>query len=116
MRKLIVSTYATLDGRVDEIQDWALPYDDAAVARYHDDRLANMEHGHKHIRPIDAELSYVHKDLSSRFAYVARARANIWLTTAVVLFIVGFVLGVIYVADPSIITKGRNGVNSTIKY
>ena len=35
MRKLIVSTYATLDGRVDEIQDGALPDDDAAAARYH---------------------------------------------------------------------------------
>ncbi len=43
MRKLIVSIYATLDGRVDEIQDWALPYDDAAVARYHDDLLANSD-------------------------------------------------------------------------
>ena len=43
MRKLIVSTYATLDGRVDEIQDWALPYDDASAARYHDDLLANSD-------------------------------------------------------------------------
>ena len=43
MRKLIVSTYATLDGRVDEIQDWALPYDDAGAARYHDDLLANSD-------------------------------------------------------------------------
>jgi CBS domain-containing protein len=60
---------------------------------------------HPHKRPIDEELLYVKRDLSSRFAYVARARANIWLTTAVVLFVVGFVLGVIYVADPTILQK-----------
>ncbi len=59
-------------------------------------------------RPIDDELRYVHKDLSSRFAYVARARANIWLTTAIVLFVVGFVAGIIYVADPNIF-GGRTG-------
>lgn len=58
-------------------------------------------HEHKP-RPIDDELRYVHKDLSSRFAYVARARANIWITTAIVLFIVGFVAGIIYVADPNV--------------
>lgn len=54
------------------------------------------------IRPVDIELSFVHKDLSSRFAYVAKARANIWLTTAVVLFVVGFLVGVVYVANPNI--------------
>ncbi len=26
MRKVIVSTYMTLDGRVDEIRDWAVAY------------------------------------------------------------------------------------------
>jgi len=30
MRKVIVSTYVTPDGRVDEIRDWAVPYDDRA--------------------------------------------------------------------------------------
>jgi dihydrofolate reductase len=43
MRKVIVSTYATLDGRVEELQDWALPYDDDATARYHADLLANSD-------------------------------------------------------------------------
>jgi dihydrofolate reductase len=43
MRKVIVSTYMTLDGRVDEIRDWALPYDDGAVARYHTDLLMNSD-------------------------------------------------------------------------
>ncbi len=66
---------------------------------------SNVDLTHKHPRPIEAELVYVRRDLSSRFAYVARARANIWLTTAVVLFVIGFVLGVVYVADPTILQK-----------
>ncbi len=75
----------------------------------HNGRLDKFEHPLKHRRPVDDELSYVQHDLSSRFAYVARARANVWVTTAVVLFIVGFVVGVIYVADPTIISKHLPG-------
>jgi dihydrofolate reductase len=43
MRKVIVSTYVTLDGRVDEIQDWAVPYDDDEAAKYHTDLLMNSD-------------------------------------------------------------------------
>jgi dihydrofolate reductase len=43
MRKVIVSTYMTLDGRVDEIRGWALPYDDDAAAEYHADLLMNSD-------------------------------------------------------------------------
>lgn len=43
MRKVIVSTYATLDGRVDDLQDWAPPYDDDGVVEYHTDLLANSD-------------------------------------------------------------------------
>jgi hypothetical protein len=43
MRKVIVSTYMTLDGRVDEIRDWALPYDDDRAAKYHTDLLMNSD-------------------------------------------------------------------------
>lgn len=43
MRKVIVSTYATLDGRVDEIRDWAVPYDDDGAAKYHTDLLMNSD-------------------------------------------------------------------------
>jgi dihydrofolate reductase len=43
MRKLIVSTNVTLDGRVDEIRDWALPYDDDEFAGYHTDLLRNSD-------------------------------------------------------------------------
>jgi dihydrofolate reductase len=40
---VIVSTYVTLDGRVDEIQDWAVPYDDDEAAKYHTDLLMNSD-------------------------------------------------------------------------
>jgi dihydrofolate reductase len=43
MRKVIASTYATLDGRVDDLQEWVAPYDSDAVARYHSDLLANSD-------------------------------------------------------------------------
>ena len=43
MRKVIVSTYATLDGRVDEVKDWAVPYDDAEAVKYHSDLLMNSD-------------------------------------------------------------------------
>src|SRR3954447_6397367 len=35
MRNIIVSTYATLDGRVDELQDWSLAYNSEAMVDYH---------------------------------------------------------------------------------
>jgi dihydrofolate reductase len=35
MRNVIVSTYATLDGRVDELQDWSLAYNSEAMVDYH---------------------------------------------------------------------------------
>jgi dihydrofolate reductase len=43
MRKVIVSTYVTLDGRVDEVRDWALPYDGDESAKYHADLLRNSD-------------------------------------------------------------------------
>jgi dihydrofolate reductase len=43
MRKVIVSTYVTLDGRVDELQDWTIPYNDDAVAVYHTELLKNSD-------------------------------------------------------------------------
>lgn len=43
MRKVIVSSYMTLDGRVDEPRDWALPYDDEGAARYHTDLVMNSD-------------------------------------------------------------------------
>ena len=43
MRKVIVSTYMTLDGRVDEPRDWALPYDDDGAVKYHTDLVMNSD-------------------------------------------------------------------------
>src|SRR5258708_28555280 len=43
MRRVIVSTYATLDGRVDDIRDWALPYNDDGAVKYHTDLLTNCD-------------------------------------------------------------------------
>ena len=43
MRKVIVSTYMTLDGRVDDPRDWAVPYDDDGAAKYHSDLLMNSD-------------------------------------------------------------------------
>jgi len=43
MRKLIVSTYATLDGRVDDLQDWVIPYDDDASVVYHTELLKDSD-------------------------------------------------------------------------
>jgi dihydrofolate reductase len=80
MRKVIVSTYATLDGRVDELQDWVLPYDDDAGAKYHADLLANSDGlllGRKTYEifaaiwpPRSGKLPYVDK-LNSMAKYVA---------------------------------------------
>lgn len=56
------------------------------------------------VRPriVDKQLEYVRKDLSSRFSYVSKARANIWLTVLITLMIVGFIAGIIFTADPNI--------------
>lgn len=58
-------------------------------------------------RMIDSQVAFTQNHFSSRFAYVAKARANIWLTAGVVLFILGFIGGIIYVADPNIL-RGRD--------
>ncbi len=56
-------------------------------------------------RMIDSQVDFTQGHFTSKFAYVAKARANIWLTAAIVLFIVGFVAGIIYVADPRVFTN-----------
>jgi len=43
MRKIIASTYLTLDGRVDDLREWAAPYDSEPVAAYHSSLLANSD-------------------------------------------------------------------------
>jgi dihydrofolate reductase len=43
MRKVIVSTNVTLDGKVDEVRDWALPFDDDEFVKYHTDLLSHSD-------------------------------------------------------------------------
>src|SRR5215208_797268 len=43
MRKVIVSTNVTLDGRVDEVRDWALPGDDDGFVKHHTDLLSHSD-------------------------------------------------------------------------
>ena len=43
MRKVIVSTYVTLDGKVDGVRDWAIPYNDDGAVKYHTDLLRNSD-------------------------------------------------------------------------
>jgi dihydrofolate reductase len=80
MRKVIVSTYVTLDGRVDELQDWTVPYNDDGVAEYHTDVLANSDGlllGRRTYEafaalwpPRSGELPYIDK-INSMAKYVA---------------------------------------------
>lgn len=63
-------------------------------------------------RMIDNQVKYTQTFFKSRFAYVAKARANIWLTTAIVVFILGFVLGIVYVTDPNLIFKQDNKISN----
>lgn len=60
-------------------------------------------------RPIDSHVDNVYGTFNSRFAYVAKFRANVWITIAIVLFVIGFIAGIIYVADPHIF-KGPDEV------
>ena len=43
MRRVIASNNVTLDGRVDEVRDWALPYNDEESVRYHTDLLSHSD-------------------------------------------------------------------------
>lgn len=56
-------------------------------------------------RMIDEQVQFTQKHFTSNFAYIAKARANIWLTAIIVLFIVGFLAGIIYVADPNVFVQ-----------
>ena len=56
-------------------------------------------------RNIDEQVEFTQSHFSSSFAFVAKARANIWLTATIVLFVIGFMVGIIYVADPNVFVK-----------
>jgi CBS domain-containing protein len=51
---------------------------------------------------IENEFKYVANNMSSHYAFIAKSRANVWLITATVLFIIGFLAGMVYVVNPNI--------------
>ncbi|MCC7356017.1 MAG: hypothetical protein IT410_00140 [Candidatus Doudnabacteria bacterium] len=57
-------------------------------------------------RSIDKSVDQSYDEFQSRFALVTKARANIWLTAAVVLFVIGFLAGIVYLADPNAFLQG----------
>jgi CBS domain-containing protein len=56
--------------------------------------------GHPH-RTIDENVGEVQEAFQSHFSLVTKARANVWLVVAIVLFVVGFIIGIVYVVDPN---------------
>src|SRR5258708_39229817 len=69
MRKVIVSTYMTLDGRVDEMRDWAVRYDDDRTVRYNTDLLMNSD-GLLLGRKTYEIFAAIWPSLSGQFPYV----------------------------------------------
>ena len=57
-----------------------------------------VDHPH---RAIDENVGQVQHAFHSRFAYVSKARANVWLVVAIILFVIGFIIGIVYVVDPN---------------
>jgi len=80
VRKMIVSTYTTLDGRVDELQDWTISPNSHAAVEYHTELLKNSDGlllGRKTYEifaaiwpPKSGELAYIDK-MNSMAKYVA---------------------------------------------
>ncbi|NUS44510.1 MAG: dihydrofolate reductase [Mycobacteriaceae bacterium] len=68
---MIVSTYASLDGRVDDIRDWALPYNDIGAVEYHTNLLANSD-GLLLGRKTYEIFAAVWPSLSGQFPYIDR--------------------------------------------
>jgi dihydrofolate reductase len=80
MRKLIVSTYVTLDGKVDISRDWTVPYNNEAAVKYHTELLEGSDGlilGRKTYEifaglwpTLSGELPYIDK-MNSMAKYVA---------------------------------------------
>ena len=65
----------------------------------------------KNPRFVDKQFDSVASHMSSRFAFIAKARANVWVVTATVLFIIGFIAGVVYVVNPQIFNFQNGRIN-----
>src|SRR3989344_7009106 len=62
-------------------------------------------------RYVDKEFEFVASDMSSRFAFIVKARTTVWLVTATVLFIIGFIAGMAYVVNPKIFNFQNGRIN-----
>ena len=62
-----------------------------------------MNKGTSKGRAIDRSVSLAERDLRGRFAFVAKKRANIWLTTAGVLFVFGVGLAFLALGDQALL-------------
>jgi hypothetical protein len=58
-------------------------------------------------RPIDAEVGQTYNEFKSKFALVTKLRANIWLVTAVVLFMIGLLTGTALIVNPNSVLSGN---------
>ncbi len=66
-------------------------------------------------RLIDTQVKFTESHFLKNFAYIAKAKANIWLTATVVLVLVAFLAGVFYVADPFVFGKSNTPSSQTKK-
>src|SRR3989344_4908227 len=71
-----------------------------------------MAHKNPAGKQIEKEVSQSYSSLQSRFSFVTKARANIWVTTAVILFITGVIVGIVYVANGNSLGSGLSFVSS----
>ena len=51
-------------------------------------------------RHADNILVRAERDFNSRYIFIAKSRVNMWRATAISLFVVGFIVGILYVANP----------------
>lgn len=65
-------------------------------------------------RPVDNEIGVVRSDIGSKFSYIASSRARLWLSITMVLFVIGFGLGIIFIVDPGPIMDSINENIQTI--
>lgn len=57
-------------------------------------------------RKIDQNVDTTYKEFRSKFALITKARANIWVVAAVVLFIFGLLSGTAILVDPNSVLSG----------
>lgn len=55
---------------------------------------------------VENEVKFVAEDISSRYAFISKTRARFWMLAVTLMFIAGFIAGVMYVVNPKIFTRG----------